>query len=77
MNTVEPIRDKVKLEAMKRYLRGQSVRDYVLFIFGVNSGLRISDLLKLKVSDVYTNRGKPKDRIEVSQLPTTYRGGGL
>jgi integrase len=50
METVSPIRDKRQIEAMKKALG--SPRDKLLFIFGINSGLRISDILKLKVGDV-------------------------
>ena len=53
MRTVEPIRDKKKLETMKKVLKAQSLRDWLLFVLGINSGLRISDLLQLKVSNVY------------------------
>ena len=52
MNTVQPIRDKKTIEAMKRELLKSGTRDYMLFMLGVNTGLRISDILKLKVSDV-------------------------
>lgn len=52
MNTVEPIREKSDIEKMKNYLLASSYRDYLLFIMGINTGLRISDLLKLKVSDI-------------------------
>lgn len=52
MELVEPIRDKKKLEKMKIYLKGKNIRDYCLFVVGINSGLRISDLLNLKIEDV-------------------------
>ena len=52
MEYVEPIRDKKKIEAMKKYLKGVNLRDYLLFVLGINSGLRISDLLSLRVEDV-------------------------
>jgi integrase len=55
MNIVEPIRDLEKIEEIKNFLKKKSYRDYVLFNLGINCGLRISDLLKLKVKDV---RGK-------------------
>lgn len=55
MNAVEPIRDIEKIEEIKNYLKRKNYRDYVLFNLGINCGLRISDLLKLKVKDV---RGK-------------------
>lgn len=52
MEFVEPIRDKEDIERMKRYLREWSERNYILFLFGINTGLRISDLLKLRAKDV-------------------------
>lgn len=52
MELVQPIRDKELLEAMKRELLRMGYRDYMLFVLGINTGLRISDILKLKVSDV-------------------------
>lgn len=52
MNIVEPIRDKEVLDEIKTYLRSRSERDYLLFLFGINTGLRISDILNFKVKDV-------------------------
>jgi len=55
---VQPIRSKEKLEDMKWSLKRHcGERDYILFLLGINSGLRISDLLALKISDV---KGKKK-----------------
>lgn len=51
-NSVEPVRDIIKIEEIKRHLLNRSYRDYFLFTFGINSGLRISDILALRVSDV-------------------------
>jgi integrase len=51
-NNVEPIRDQEQIRAMKEYLLNKSYRDYFLFTFGINSGLRISDILPLRVMDV-------------------------
>lgn len=52
MKEVQPIRDFDKIEQMKTELLKRSYRDYFLFVFGIHSGLRISDILKLKVKDV-------------------------
>ena len=52
MKIVQPIRDKNKIEEIKSILRRQSGRNYFLFAFGINTGLRISDILPLKVKDV-------------------------
>ena len=65
MEFVEPIRNKKQLEAMKKYLLVHNQRDYVLFVLGINSGLRISDLLKLTVEDV-----QGKARITIREQKT-------
>jgi integrase len=53
MNYVQPIRDRAKLEAMKVYLKENYGDKYrFLFVFGIYSALRISDILSLKVKDV-------------------------
>lgn len=52
MNIVNPIKDVKDIDKMKKALHG---RDLLLFIFGINSSLRVSDILALKVGDI---RGK-------------------
>nr|WP_246629242.1 tyrosine-type recombinase/integrase [Mesobacillus maritimus] len=37
---------------MKKLLRRQSQRDLLLFVLGINTGIRVSDLLSLKVEDI-------------------------
>ena len=72
MEYVEPIRDKKQIEAMKRYLKSSAngSRDYCLFVLGINSGLRISDLLKLNVNDVADEKWKIVDRISLREKKT-------
>jgi len=49
--TVEPIRNLKDIKKVKRRLKDKT-RDLLLFTMGINNGLRISDLLSLKVGDV-------------------------
>ena len=65
MEYVEPIRDREKIEKVKRILKEQGSRDYLLFLLGINSGLRISDILKFKISDV-----RDRDYIEIKEKKT-------
>ena len=51
-NEMQPIRDLEMLEKVKQELKKQNYRDYVIFVTGINTGLRISDILTLKVDDV-------------------------
>lgn len=52
MNFVQPIRDPEIIADIKVYLKERNYRDYVLFLTGVDTGLRISDILKLRIRDV-------------------------
>jgi integrase len=52
MNKVEPIREAKDIAAMKKAL---SERNKLMFVMGVSFGLRISDLLTLRLGDL---RGK-------------------
>jgi integrase len=52
MNIVEPIRDTALLHKIANFLRSENERDYIMFLYGIYTGRRISDILKLKVSDL-------------------------
>jgi integrase len=58
IKNVQPIRSLEKIEDMKWSLKRHcSERDYILFLLGINTGLRVSDLLSLMVKDI---KGKKK-----------------
>lgn len=61
MEYVEALRDIKQINAMKRYLKKHSERDYVLFVFGINTGLKITEILEIKVGDVLGDDGYIKD----------------
>lgn len=51
MKFVEPIKDKKKLIEMYETLKNNSIRDALLFRVGLNTMLRIGDILRLKRQD--------------------------
>lgn len=65
MNHVQPIRDQEKIEQMKSELLKSGSRDWFLFVMGINTGLRISDLLQLQVKDV-----KDKSHFSITEKKT-------
>lgn len=69
MNVVSPIKDKKQIEMMKLYLKEKSKRDYLMFVVGISSALRISDILKLNVKDVWDGK-KTKEFIYLNEEKT-------
>ena len=65
MTTVEPIRDIEHLHKLEKYFEKKSPRDLLLLTLGVNSGLRISDIVALNVGDV-----KNKNYIQIIEKKT-------
>ena len=59
MGTTQPIRDKKTLENFRNYYKKEEnkPRNYALIVFGLNSALRISDILNLKWKDVCNSTG--------------------
>ncbi|MCY6485433.1 tyrosine-type recombinase/integrase [Clostridium aestuarii] len=52
--SVEPIRSEKKIKDLKKYLLGSNnIRNYTLIVLGLNSALRISDILNLTWNDIY------------------------
>ncbi|MGG3890060.1 tyrosine-type recombinase/integrase [Metabacillus fastidiosus] len=81
MNLVQPIKDKELLKEIKAYLKESNDRNYILFLLGIHTGLRISDILSLKVKDVQgwaifireKKTGKPREIKMPSELKRAVR----
>lgn len=65
MNAVEPIRNKEELAAFESKMKELGEREHILYLLGIYTGLRISDILKLQVKDV-----KNKTHIEMREQKT-------
>ena len=66
MKTVQPIRDLKKIRSMKTLLMARNPKYAMMFSFGINSGLRVSDILALKVGTI-----ENKDHITISEKKTS------
>lgn len=68
MNFVEPIRKRKKIAQIKNQLRGQyRYRDLLLFVVGINTALRISDLLELRISHFLDKNLRIKRRFWIKE----------
>lgn len=68
MNFVEPIRDRKKIAQIKNLLRGAGrLRDLLLFTVGINTALRVSDLLRLQIGHFMDDRQAIKKRFRIKE----------
>lgn len=60
MSTTEPIRNRLKLKEFRNYYRYTEPhrRNYLLIVTGLNTALRISDILALRWGDIYDVKKK-------------------
>jgi integrase len=68
--TVEPIREKEIIIEMYNYLMNKNRKYALLFKFGLNTGLRISDILPVRVSDIYSDYSKFKEYLTLYEKKT-------
>lgn len=70
MKEVFAIKSLEAIKDLRFVLREKNMRDEVLFILGINTGIRISDLLKLKKSDVFDIQWGIRDYVEIIEQKT-------
>lgn len=63
--TTEPLYNKEDIIKIQQYLKQTNTRNYIIFILGINSGLRVSDILSLNIQDI-----KNKDHITITEQKT-------
>lgn len=73
MCTTQPIRNAEQLKSFKEYYHSEKpdARNYLLIVIGLNSALRISDILNLTYGDVYDYSKKEwKSHISIREQKT-------
>lgn len=73
MGTTQPIKNVEDINALKNYYLNEqhNLRNYALFSIGVNTALRIGDILTLKWSDVYDfSTKKFHDHLDIHEHKT-------
>ena len=68
---VQPIRSKEALDNMKWALkRFCGDRDYIMFLIGINTGLRVSDILALKKEQIVKLKSRKRKEFTVTEGKT-------
>lgn len=65
MKFVQPIRSLDKLEEVKSALKKTSLRNYMIFMVGINLGRRVSDIVTLKAKHL-----RNRDRLVIKEKKT-------
>lgn len=65
MEKVEPIKNLCDIEKIKLYLKENNKRNYLLFVMGINTGIKSNQILNLKLRDVVDNNYKIKGYIYI------------
>lgn len=73
MHTVEPIRDPKAIQALMARLYQTNLRDFAWFTLGLNTGLRIGDILRLRVGDVRPAPTRWVERLVIIEQKTGKR----
>lgn len=68
--TVEPIRDIKKIKQLYQYLNGYDPKYAMIFKFGINTGLRISDINSLRVMDIFKSKWSFKEYLHINEKKT-------
>jgi integrase len=74
---VQPIRSKEHIELAKQYFlnkperyKGQNIRDYVIFVMGINIARRCGDLLHIRVHNILNSDMSFKSHISINEQKT-------
>lgn len=76
MEFVEPLRRMADIARFREEMRRRGPRDLLLFELGTTTGLRVSDLLALRVADVTVRTGKTwevGERVRIREQKTAKR----
>jgi integrase len=68
--TVEPIREKTKIDQLYHDLYIYEPKYAMIFKFGINTGLRISDIISIKINDIYNENFSFKEYFTLSEKKT-------
>ncbi len=68
--TVEPIREKAKIKQLYQYLNGSDPKYALIFKFGINTGLRISDIIPIKAKDIFNEKWEFREYLTIKEKKT-------
>ena len=68
---VNAIKDMKKVNALLTYLKGTNDRDFLMAKFQLNTGLRISDVVPVRVCDLMSSKRRFKEHLIIQETKTS------
>lgn len=68
MKLVEPIKNIDDIKKIKDYLKSKNLRNFLIFVMGINTGIKTCQMLNLKVHDVVDNQNNVRDFIQINGI---------
>ena len=65
MEKVQPIKNMYDIDKIKLYLKESNKRNYLLFVMGINTGIKSNQILNLKLKDVLDNNYDIREYIDI------------
>lgn len=67
INKVGPIKSRKDINTIKGILKKENLRNYLMFVIGINTGLKTTDLLNLKFYNLLNEKLEPKEYIRIGK----------
>ena len=68
MKLVEPIKNIEDINKIKDYLKSKNLRNYLIFVMGINTGIKTCQMLELRVQDILDNESKIRSHISINGI---------
>lgn len=68
MKLVEPIKKIDDINKIKDYLKSKNLRNYLIFVMGINTGIKTCQMLNLKINDVVDTQNNIRDFIRINDI---------
>lgn len=68
MKLVEPIKNIEDINKIKKYLKSKNLRNYLIFVMGINTGIKTCQILNLKIEDILDYNNNIRDSISINGI---------
>ena len=68
MKLVKPIKSLEDVNKIKDYLRLKNLRNYLIFVMGINTGIKTCQMLDLRLKDILDNENNIRDYISINGI---------